>query len=208
MGQKINPISLRLPLEKNWQSKWFSTKNYRDYLVQDIKIRRAVERKLTKRSGLAKVDIERSASSINVIIHTSKPGVVIGRGGSGVEELKKILTKLVGGSVQLTIEEVKRPELNALLVAENVASQLERRVSFRRAMRMANENSQKAGSKGFKVTVAGRLGGAELSRRETAGFGSIPLATLKANIDYAQTTAHTTYGVIGVKVWIYKGDKE
>ncbi len=208
MGHKINPTSLRLPSQKNWQSKWFAGKNYADFLLSDVKIRRTIEQKLTKRAGVARVDIERSASNVNVIIHTSKPGVVIGRGGSGIEELKKALAKVSELPLQVTIEEVRKPDLNALLVAENVANQLERRISFRRAMRVVADNVQKSGAKGFKVAIAGRLGGADMARRESNSFGSIPLSTIKADIDYAQTVARTTYGIIGVKVWIYKGDKE
>jgi small subunit ribosomal protein S3 len=207
MGQKINPRSMRLQVDKDWQSKWFATKDYADQLVQDIQLRRAVERKLGKRAGAARVDIERSPNQLVVTIYTSKPGVVIGRGGSGAEELKRILTKLTTDPIKISIEEVKKPETNALLVAENVASQLERRISFRRAMKVAVDNAIKAGAKGAKVAVAGRLNGAEMARRESTSQGSIPLHTLRADIDYASTVAKTTYGVIGVKAWVYKGEK-
>ncbi len=207
MGQKVNPRSLRLQVDKDWQSRWFATKDYASQLIADLKLRRAIEKKLGKRAGLAKVVIERSPNVLAVTIHTSKPGVVIGRGGSGTEDLKALLAKITGGPVKVSIEEVKKPETNAALVAENIASQLERRISFRRAMKMAAENAIKAGAGGAKVMVAGRLNGAEMARRETTAQGSIPLHTIRADIDYAYTTAHTTYGIIGVKVWVYKGEK-
>jgi small subunit ribosomal protein S3 len=206
MGQKVNPRSFRLQLDKNWQSKWFATKDYANFLVQDIKLRRAVEAKVGRRASVSRVDIERSPNLITVSIFTAKPGVVIGRGGSGAEELKILLQKIAGSAVKVSIEEIKKPETNAKLVAENVASQLERRISFRRAMKMAAENAMKAGAKGAKVMVAGRLNGAEMSRREQVAQGSIPLHTLRADIDFAQAQARTTYGIIGVKVWVYKGD--
>ncbi len=207
MGQKVNPRSMRLQVDKQWQSRWFATKDYATQLIEDIKLRRTIEAKLGKRAGLAKIIIERSTNLLAVTIHTSKPGVVIGRGGSGAEELKKLLSKVSTKPVKISIEEVKKPETNAALVAENVASQLERRISFRRAMKMAAENAMKSGAKGAKVMVAGRLNGAEMARREKVIQGSIPLHTIRADIDYAYTIARTTYGVIGVKVWIYKGDK-
>ncbi len=208
MGHKVNPRSMRLQIDRDWQSRWFADRRgYADNLIEDIKLRRAISAKLNKRAGVARVDIERSTKLVTVTIHTSKPGVVIGRGGSGAEELKKILGKISSQPVKVSIEEVKRPETNAMLVAENLAGQLERRVSFRRAMKMSAENAMKSGSLGAKVMVAGRLNGAEMSRRESVAQGSIPLHTLRADIDYAQALARTTYGVIGVKVWIYKGQK-
>jgi small subunit ribosomal protein S3 len=207
MGQKVNPRSLRLQVDRDWQSRWFAAKDYSAYLIGDLKLRRAVEKKLGKRAGLARVDIERSPNLLVVSLHTSKPGVVIGRGGSGSEELKRILSKIAGGPVKVVIEEVKKPETNAMLVAENIASQLERRISFRRAMKASVDNAMKGGARGAKVTVAGRLNGAEMARRETTSQGSIPLHTIRADIDYAQALARTTYGVIGVKVWVYKGEK-
>lgn len=207
MGQKVNPRSMRLQLDKDWQSKWFATKDYATFLIQDVKLRKAAEKKLGRRAGVSRIDIERSPNLITVTVYTAKPGVVIGRGGSGADELKKILEKIAGSAVKVSIEEVKKPETNAMLVAENIASQLERRISFRRAMKMAAENALKAGAKGAKVTVAGRLNGAEMSRRETVANGSIPLHTLRADIDYARAEARTTYGIIGVKVWVYKGTK-
>jgi len=207
MGQKVNPRSLRLQVDKDWQSKWFADKDYATQLVQDIKLRDAVATKLGKRAGVARIDIERSPNVLVVTIHTSKPGVVIGRGGSGAEELKKLLAKIATGPVKVSIEEIKKPEVVAALVAENLASQLERRISFRRAMKMATETAMKAGALGAKVTVSGRLNGAEMSRRETVAVGSIPLHTIRADIDYSTALARTTYGIIGVKTWIYRGNK-
>jgi len=207
MGQKVNPRSMRLQIDRDWQSRWFASHNYAANLIEDIKIRRALAVKLIKRAGVARIDIERSTKLVTVTIHTSKPGVVIGRGGSGAEDLKKTLAKIATSPVKVSIEEVKRPETNAMLVAENLAGQLERRVSFRRAMKMSAENAMKSGALGAKVMVAGRLNGAEMSRRESVAQGSIPLHTLRADIDYAQALARTTYGIIGVKVWIYKGTK-
>mgnify|MGYP003385333717 CR=1 FL=1 len=207
MGQKINPRSMRLQVDRDWSSRWYADRDYAVRLIGDLKLRAAVSKKLNKRAGVARVDIERSTGQLTVSIHTSKPGVVIGRGGVGAEELKSILAKIAGGPVKVSIEEVKKPETNAMLVAENIAGQLERRISFRRAMKMAAENAMKSGALGAKVTVAGRLNGAEMARRETVSQGSIPLHTLRADIDYAHALAKTTYGVIGVKVWVYKGQK-
>ncbi len=207
MGQKVNPRSMRLQVDRDWQSRWYADRDYVTYLITDLKLRAAVQKKLSKRAGLARVDIERNPGALVVTIHTSKPGVVIGRGGTGAEELKTMLAKVAGGPVKVSIEEVKKPETNAQLVAENIASQLERRIGFRRAMKMAVDNAMKAGVLGAKVIVAGRLNGAEMARRETVSQGSIPLHTLRADIDFAYSIAKTTYGVIGVKVWIYKGQK-
>jgi small subunit ribosomal protein S3 len=207
MGQKINPRSMRLQVDHDWQSRWYADRDYATFLIQDIKIRKAITGKLSKRAGVARVDIERSPGQIVVTIHTSKPGVVIGRGGSGAEELKTLLAGVAKGPVKVSIEEVKKPETNAALVGENIASQLERRISFRRAMKMSVENAMKGGALGAKVMIAGRLNGAEMARREAVSQGSIPLHTLRADIDFAHALAKTTYGVIGVKVWIYKGTK-
>jgi len=207
MGQKVNPRSMRLQVDKDWSSKWFADKDYATQLINDVHIRRAIEKKLNRRAAVSRVDVERSPNLVTVTIYTAKPGVVIGRGGAGAEELKKLLSKVVEGPLKVTIEEIKKPETNAKLVAENIAGQLERRISFRRAMKMAAENALKSGALGAKVTVAGRLNGAEMSRRETVANGSIPLHTLRADIDYAHAVARTTYGVIGVKVWVYKGTK-
>jgi small subunit ribosomal protein S3 len=208
MGQKVNPRSMRLQIDKDWQSKWFAdNRDYGTQLIQDVKLRRAAELKVGRRAGVSRIDIERSPSLITVTIYTAKPGVVIGRGGSGAEELKNLLAKLAGSQVKVSIEEIKRPETNAKLVAENIAGQLERRISFRRAMKMAAENAVKSGAKGAKIAVGGRLNGSEMGRRESVANGSIPLHTLRADIDYAHALAKTTYGIIGVKVWVYKGTK-
>jgi len=207
MGQKVNPRSLRLQLDKDWSSKWFATRDYVEYLINDVMIRRTVEKQLSRRASVSRVDVERSPNLVTVSIYTAKPGVVIGRGGASAEELKKVLGKVVKGPIKVSIEEIKKPETNAKLVAENVAGQLERRISFRRAMKMAAENALKSGALGCKVTVGGRLNGAEMSRSETVAQGSIPLHTLRADIDYASALARTTYGIIGVKVWVYKGPK-
>lgn len=207
MGQKVNPRSLRLQLDKDWQSKWFAGRDYAASLVEDINLRRTAEASTGRRAGVSRIDIERSPNLITVTVYTAKPGVVIGRGGASAEELKKALSKKASAPVKVSIEEVKKPETNAKLVAENIANQLERRISFRRAMKMATENALKSGALGAKVTVAGRLNGAEMSRRETVANGSIPLHTLRADIDYGTAQARTTYGVIGVKVWVYKGNK-
>jgi small subunit ribosomal protein S3 len=198
---------MRLQIDRDWQSRWYADRNYASFLIADIKIRAAVLKKLSRRAGVARVDIERSPGQLIVTIHTSKPGVVIGRGGAGAEELKKMLAKIVGSPVKVSIEEVKRPEINAALVAENIAGQLERRIGFRRAMKMAVENAMKSGALGAKVRVAGRLNGAEMARVETTAQGSIPLHTLRADVDFSRSVARTTYGVIGVKVWVYKGQK-
>ena len=205
MGQKINPISLRLPVTKNWSSKWFGGKDFRKNLISDIKIRELISKKLGFRAGLAAIEIERSTSQLTVTIFTSKPGVVIGRGGVGIESLKNDLKKITSESMKLNIEEVKSPETHAQLIAENVASQLERRMAFRRVINGAVDNSVKAGMLGTKITVSGRLNGAEMARTESNSQGSIPLHTIKANIDYGTARAMTTYGIIGVKVWVYKG---
>ncbi len=207
MGQKVNPRSMRLQVDHDWQSRWFASRDYATLLIQDLKIRRALSAKLAKRAGVARVDLERTAGQLVVTIHTSKPGVVIGRGGAGAEELKTMLAKIATGPVKVSIEEVKKPEINAQLVAENVAGQLERRISFRRAMKMSVENAMKSGALGAKVAIAGRLNGAEMARRENVAQGSIPLHTLRADIEFATALAKTTFGVIGVKVWIYKGTK-
>lgn len=204
MGQKINPVGFRLGFTKNWQSKWFDNRSFAKSVAQDIQIRKLVSDKLGFRASVAKVEIERSNNELIVSIHTAKPGVVIGRSGAGVEALKKDLAKIIEGSFKVNIEEVKNPETNAKLVAENVASQLERRLPFRRIIKSTTDASVRAGALGAKVSVSGRLNGAEMARRETAVVGSIPLHTIKANIDYATAEAKTTFGVIGVKVWIYK----
>ncbi len=209
MGQKVNPISMRLQVSKNWRSKWFAGKrDFANWLGQDIRVRRAIEKRFETRAVINSIDIERSANMTTVTIHTAKAGVVIGRGGSGVAELKAEIEKIMGTTVRVNIEEVKRPELAAKIVAENIARQLERRINFRRATKMSAQNTMNAGAKGIRIEVAGRLNGAEMSRREKIILGSVPLHTLRADIDYHCARAQQPgAGVIGVKVWIYKGER-
>ncbi len=203
MGQKINPTSFRLPLSKDWQSKWFARKaDYRRYLSEDLQIRSVIAGKLGRRASVNRVDIERSPNMVTIIIHSARPGMIIGRGGSGIEELKKQLETVVSSPLKLNIEEVKKPELHAQIVADNIAGQLERRISYRKAVKMAVEAARQGGAKGVKISVAGRLGGIEMARNYKESSGSIPLHTLRADIDYGQTAAHTVAGLIGVKVWI------
>jgi len=207
MGQKVNPISMRLQVNKNWRSKWFASKNdYAKYLTDDLAVRRLIDKKLGSRAAINQVDIERSPNLVTVTIQTAKAGVVIGRGGAGVNELKADIQKIYGGEVRVNIEEVKKPELYAKLVAENIANQLERRIAFRRATKQSAAATMRAGAKGIRIEVAGRLNGAEMSRREKIVEGSVPLHTIRADIDYAHAGAQTPAGVIGVKVWIYKGE--
>ena len=208
MGQKVNPISMRLQVNKDWRSKWFANKReYRTYLTKDLTVRRLIENKLGSRAAINKVDIERSPNLVNVTVHTAKAGVVIGRGGQGAQELKALIEKIYGVPTRLNIEEVRKAELNAKLVAENIANQLERRIAFRRAMKATAGATMRAGAKGIRIEIAGRLGGAEMSRREKTIEGSVPLHTIRADVDYS--AARATYpgaGIIGIKVWIYKGE--
>ncbi|NLY45233.1 MAG: 30S ribosomal protein S3 [Tissierella sp.] len=206
MGQKVNPHGLRVGIIKDWDSKWYADKkSFNEFLVEDHKIRVFVKKKLFL-SGISKIEIERAANKIKLTVYTAKPGMVIGRGGSGVEELRLNLEKLTKKSVVVNVEEVKSPELDAQLVAENIASQLERRVSFRRAMKQAIQRTMRFGAKGIKTQVAGRVGGADMARTEGYSEGTIPLQTLRADIDYGFAEADTTYGKLGVKVWLYKGE--
>ncbi|MBA1336400.1 MAG: SSU ribosomal protein S3p (S3e) [Firmicutes bacterium] len=206
MGQKVNPHGLRVGIIKDWSSKWYSNKKeFADLLIEDNKIRDYIKDKFYT-SGIAKTEIERAANRVKVSIYTAKPGMVIGKGGSGVEELKTELENMTGKNVFVNIIEVKVPELDAQLVAENIASQLERRVSFRRAMKQSIQRTMRSGAKGIKTMVSGRLGGAEIARSERYSEGTIPLQTLRADIEYGFAEADTTYGKIGVKVWIYKGE--
>ena len=209
MGQKVNPISFRLQVHKNWDSRWFSAnkKAFAAWLKEDHEIRDLIEKKFASRPTINRIEIERSANLTTITIHTAKAGVVIGRGGAGVTELKNQLEKIVGGPVRINIEEVKRPELAAKLVAENIARQLERRINFRRATKMAAQNTMNAGAKGIRIQVAGRLNNAEMARREKVIEGSVPLHTLRADIDFHTARAQTPAGIIGVKVWIYKGER-
>lgn len=208
MGQKVNPISMRLQVNKDWRSKWFADKKqYADFLKQDLQARHLIDKKLGSRAAISKVDIERSPNLVTVTIQTAKAGVVIGRGGSGAAELKDAIEKIYGVPVRVNIEEIKRPELQAKLVAENIAHQLERRIAFRRAIKSSGGAAMRAGAKGIRIEVAGRLGGMEMSRREKEVQGSVPLHTLRADIDYAKAEAlYPGAGIIGVKVWIYKGE--
>lgn len=209
MGQKVHPISMRLTLNKDWRSKWFATKReYATFLAQDIAVREYIEKKYATRATIQKIDIERSPNLVTVTIHTAKAGVVIGRGGAGAQELKAHIEKLLGRPVRVNIEEVKRPEMAAKLVAENIARQLERRINFRRAVKMSAQNTMSAGAKGVRIEVSGRLNSAEMARREKVILGSVPLHTIRADIDYHFATAQLPgAGIVGVKVWIYKGEK-
>lgn len=207
MGQKVNPISMRLQVNKDWRSKWFaSKKDYANYLSQDLEVRRMIKKDLGARAAINKIDIERSPNLVTVTISTAKAGVVIGRGGAGAQELKAKIERIYGVQVRVNIEEVKKSEMYAKLVAENIAHQLERRISFRRAIKQSAAATMRAGAQGIRIEVAGRLNGAEMSRREKEVQGSVPLHTIRADIDYAHAGAQTPAGVIGVKVWIYKGE--
>ena len=207
MGQKVNPISFRLQVNKEWRSKWFaSKKDYAAFLTQDLEVRRMIKKQLGSRAAINKVDIERSPNLVTVTISTGKAGVVIGRGGAGAQEIKSRIEKIYGVQVRVNIEEIKKAEMYAKLVAENIAHQLERRMSFRRAIKQSSAATMRAGALGIRIQVSGRLNGAEMSRREKEVAGSVPLHTLRADIDFAQVTAQTTAGVIGIKVWIYKGE--
>lgn len=205
MGQKIHPKGMRIGVIKDWDAKWFAgKKDYADLLLEDIKLRDYIKEKLFT-AGISRIEIERAANRLKVTIHTAKPGMVIGRGGSGIEELRKSLVEMSGKQVNINIVEIKAPELDAQLVAENIASQLEKRTSFRRAMKQSVNRTMKSRALGIKVVVSGRLGGAEIARTEGYHEGTVPLHTLRADIDYGFTEARTTYGRIGVKVWIYRG---
>lgn len=205
MGRKVHPTSFRLGIIKDWQSRWFADRNYSDLLLEDVRIRKTVGQRLTGAS-LSKIEIQRSANQIEVTLHTAKPGVVIGKGGTAVDLLRKDLETMTGKKVKINIEEVKQPELDAYLVAESIAEQISRRVSYRRAMKQSVLRAQRSGAKGVRVRISGRLGGAEMARSVWEREGRVPLHTIRADIDYGQVHAHTTYGRIGVKVWIYKGE--
>jgi len=206
MGQKVNPHGLRIGIIKDWDTKWYAgAKDFSAFLIEDVKIRKYLKEKLYI-AGIARIEIERAANKIKINIHTAKPGIIIGKQGAGIEALRQELEKMTGKSVLLNITEIKNTELVAQLVAENIAAQLEKRVSFRRAMKQAMSRTMKAGARGIKTQVSGRLGGAEIARTEHYAEGTIPLQTLRADIDYGFAEANTTYGKIGVKVWIYKGE--
>ena len=205
MGQKVNPNGIRLGINKTWSSRWFSKSEYAKLLHQDLEIKKYVEQKL-KNASISKVNIERAAKKLRISIYSSRPGIIIGKKGADIESLKNRLTKLSNLEVFLDIKEVRKPEVEAKLVAENIASQLEKRVSFRRAMKKAVQSSMRLGAKGVKVLCSGRLGGAEIARSEKYHEGSVPLHTLRSDIDYATAEAETTYGICGIKVWINKGE--
>jgi small subunit ribosomal protein S3 len=205
MGHKVHPNGFRLGVSRTWNAKWYSDKDYTDLLKEDIAIRRLVEKRLANAS-VSLVEIERGINHVTVTVHTAKPGIVIGKGGANVEGLRQAVGKLTTKKVKLEIREIRQPELDAVLVAANIAQQLSRRIAFRKAIKQSIQRTMKAGAKGVKVSVAGRLGGSEMARREWDKDGRIPLGTLRADISYGQVLARTTYGAIGVKVWIYRGD--
>ncbi|MDR3298378.1 MAG: 30S ribosomal protein S3 [Candidatus Nomurabacteria bacterium] len=208
MGQKVNPISYRLQISKNWSSKWFSRKaDFKKWLIEDIKMREIIEERFKSRPTIAKVDVERSPNLATITIKTAKAGAVIGKQGSGINELKRQLEKITDSPVRINVEEVKKPELNAKLAAENIGFQLGKRMNFRRAVKMASASTMNAGAKGIRVEVSGRLNGAEMSRREKFIEGSVPLHTLRADVDFHVHHAKTIAGIVGVKVWVYKGEK-
>ena len=206
MGQKTNPIGLRLGIINSWESRWYSEKDYSKLLQEDINLRKFLMKKLSS-AGISKIIIERPAKLANITLHTSRPGVIIGKKGSDIEKLKKSVSKMISGDVNINILEVKKPELDSQLVADNIAQQLEKRVAFRRAMKRAVQSAMRLGAGGIRVNCSGRLGGAEIARTEWYREGRVPLHTLRAEVDYGVSRANTTYGICGVKVWIFKGEK-
>ena len=208
MGQKVNPVSYRLQISKDWSSKWFTRNtDFKKWLIEDVKIREAIENRFKSRPTIARIDIERTDNLTTITIHTAKAGAVIGKQGAGINEIKKELEKFVSQPIRINVEEVKKPELSAKLVAENIGFQLGKRMNFRRAVKMASQSTMTAGAKGVRIEVSGRLNGAEMSRREKFIEGSVPLHTLRADIDFHIHHAQTIAGIVGVKVWIYKGEK-
>ena len=205
MGQKIHPVGLRLGITRTWDSRWFEKKHYIDWLHEDVKIRQFFN-KWMRSAAISKIEIERRANQARVIVNTAKPGIIIGKRGVGIEDIRKNLEKLTGKNIQVNVMEIKHPELDARLVGQNIVDQLEKRIAFRRAMKQAIMRTMKAGARGVKVQVSGRLGGAEIARTERNSDGKVPLHTLRADIDYAHVEAFTTFGRIGVKVWIYRGE--
>ncbi|MDY6916800.1 MAG: 30S ribosomal protein S3 [Chloroflexota bacterium] len=205
MGQKVHPIGFRLGITKEWQAKWYADKHYTELLQEDLKIRHAIESKYPE-ADISRIEIERAANQVTVTVHTARPGIVIGRGGQRVDEMRLFLESGTGKRIRLNIQEIRQPELDAYLVAKNIAHQIERRISHRRAMKQAMSRAMESGAQGIKVMCSGRLGGSEYARKETAHQGRVPLHTLRADIDYALAEARTTLGRTGVKVWIYKGD--
>lgn len=205
MGQKVNPKGLRLKINRTWESRWFNKKNYADFLIEDMKVRQFLHGRLAQ-AGIARVVIERSAKKAMITIHASRPGIVIGKKGSDIEKLRADIGKIIKGDISLNIVEVRKPELDARLVAESIAQQIEKRASYRRAMKRAMSSTLRMGAQGIRVSVSGRLAGAEIARVEDYREGRVPLHTLRADIDYGLAEAHTTYGVCGVKVWIFRGE--
>jgi small subunit ribosomal protein S3 len=205
MGHKVNPIGLRVGVNRTWDSRWFADKDYAAMLHEDLRLREFLKKRLAQ-AGVSNIVIERPAKRARVTIHTARPGVVIGKKGQDIEKLRQELQKVTGGEVHLNIVEIRKPEIDAKLVADNIAQQLERRVAFRRAMKRAVQSAMRLGAQGIRINCAGRLGGAEIARTEWYREGRVPLHTLRADIDYAESTAHTTYGTCGVKVWVFKGE--
>jgi small subunit ribosomal protein S3 len=205
MGQKVNPIGLRLGINKTWNSRWYADADYAKFLHEDLKIKKHVKEKL-KSAGVSKILIERTSKKVSVSIHTARPGVVIGKKGADIDKIKKDLGAFTKDEITVNIVEVRKPEIDATLIAETIADQLERRITFRRAMKRSVQSSLRLGAKGIRINCAGRLGGAEIARTEWYREGRVPLHTLRADVDYGVAKAYTTYGVIGIKVWVYKGD--
>jgi len=205
VGQKVNPLGLRIGVIRNWESRWYAGKDFSSLLHEDIKIRKYLKKRLYE-SAVSKIEIERAANRVNINLWTAKPGMVIGKGGQEIEEIRQTIANMTNKKVHINITEIKQPDLDAQLVAESIAQQLERRVSFRRALKQAMQRTMRSGALGIKANVSGRLGGAEIARREGYSEGKVPLHTLRADIDYGFAEAHTTYGRIGVKVWIYRGE--
>ena len=205
MGQKVHPNGFRLGITKTWDSRWFSQREFGDFLIEDLKLRDFVKKRLSQAS-VSKIEIERAAGKIRLVIHTARPGIVIGPKGSEIEKLRREVLGMTKKDVIIDVKEIRKPEIDAQLVAENVAQQLERRIAFRRAMKKAVTSSLKSGAKGIRIATAGRLGGAEMARREWYREGRVPLHTLRADIDYGFAEARTTYGIIGIKVWVFKGE--
>jgi len=205
LGQKIHPIGFRVGVIRDWESKWYLDRGYAAALVEDVNIRKYVKKKLSQ-AAISRIEIERAANRVKVTLFTARPGIIIGRGGKGVDDLRSALDRMTGKQVHVNVQEIRRPDVDGQLVAESISSQLEKRISFKRAMRQAIMRTMRAGAKGIKITCSGRLGGSEMARVETAKEGKIPLHTLRADIDYGFAEAPTTYGNIGIKVWIYRGD--
>ncbi len=206
MGQKVHPLGFRLGITRTWDSRWYSEREYGDFLIEDYKLRKFIRKRLAQAS-VSRIEIERAAGKIRLVVHTARPGIVIGPKGSEIEKLRREMLKMTSKEVVVDIKEIRRPEIDARLVAQNVAQQLTRRIAFRRAMKRSVSSALKSGAQGIRIATAGRLGGAEMARREWYREGRVPLHTLRADIDYGFAQASTTYGVIGVKVWIFKGEK-